>query len=430
MDSSTQATLFTRIRVFIGTTWNHSGFQKYLKNTSWMFAGRVATMGISFLATLYIARNLGPTNFGQLSYALSVIGLIGFVAPLGLDGILYRELIKRPEERKVLLGTAFLLRFIAGSITTILAIATTLFISTDDVSRILIAILAGTFLLNPFQLINYAFLAKTNSKYQAIISTFVTIILNVLKILVIVFGEGIIYIALVLLLEQVLYALAYVFLYYQKTGEKLHEWKWSTPAAKALLKDSLPIVLLSAFTLVYARIDQVFIKHFLGATEVGLYDAAVRLVDVWNFIPGIIATALFPAIVNAHTASSTLFSSRIKKISIFFIVLPALIALTITLLASFIVNILYGVAFAGTIPVLQVYIWSTIGTSLGILVQTYFTVRNERILLILSSFIPMLINVGLNILWIPQYGIIGSAYATLVSYSLVPLFFLFKRKTS
>jgi len=406
----------------------HAGFRKYLKSTGWFLGGRIVTMIISFLATLYIARNLGPTNYGQLSYAVSLIGVIGFIAPLGLDSIVYRELIKTPERKSALLGTALILKLIAGVLTAAIAAVLAFTLKTDDVSRILILILAGTFVITPFQVVSFEFLARSKSNYQALTSIGVTILLNLAKVAIIASGKGVIYISITLLAEPLVYALTYLYIYARTASHDIRSWTWERATASSLLRDSLPFALLSSFTFIYARIDQVLIKQFLGATEVGLYDAAVRLVDVWNFIPGAITSALFPALVNAHTVSPASFTKRTWRISWLFLAIPVVICSVMFIIAPLLIRELYGPAFAGSIPVLQIYIWSFIGTSLGILVQTYLTVTNERALIAISAFVPMVINIVLNILWIPQFGTIGAAYATLISYSLVPLFFVFRRR--
>lgn len=416
-------------KAFIKDLIEHTGFQKYLRSTGWMFFGKIATMAISLIATLYIARNLGPTNYGELSYALSVISLVGFIAPLGLDGILYRELIRYPERKFVLLGTTFTLRIISGFFVTITAICFALFFNFDDVSRTLILILSGTFLFNSFQIVNYEFLSRSQAHYQAIILTISSLILNSLKILTIFLGQGVIYLASILLLESILLASLYLGTYLWKTNDRLSNWAWDSKIAKGMLQDSLPIIFVTGFTLVYAKIDQIFIKNLLGAEQVGIYDAAVRLVDIWNFIPAVLSTALFPAIVNAEKHSHSLFVKRTLRATLLFFLAPLLIAIAVWFFSREIILILYGQQFFGSIAVLEIYIWSLIGTSLGIHVQAYLTLKNYRTLLIVSSLVPMIVNIYLNLLWIPSYGIIGAAYATLISYSMIPLFLVFKYKS-
>lgn len=414
---------------FLKEKWNRSGFQKYLKNTSWMFGARIITMGISFLAIIYIARNLGPANFGQLSYAVGLIGLFGFISSLGVDGILYRDLIKNREKRQTLLGTAFFIKLCAGTLATTASILFAIFIAKDDVSKILIFILSGTFILNAFQIIPFDFQSRALSKYPSIVAVTVAVILNLLKILAIATGKGVVYLAFILLLESLLYAIFYLFIYEKKTEDTIFSWKFNKQYAISLLKDSSPLIALSAFSVIYARIDQVLIKHMIDASSVGLYDSAVRISEVWSFIPGIIVAALYPAIVNAKKTSEKVYNERLGRLGIFLFALAVTVAIPVTLLAPYIMNLLYGDAFMGGSIVLQIYIWAGVGMSLGILISQYLVTENCRKILFLVAFVPMVCNVILNLFWIPTYGIAGAAYATLISYSLIPLSSLLFKET-
>ena len=84
---------------YLKEKWAHAGFQKYFINTGWMFMSKIICMTISFVTTIYIARNLGPENYGQLSYAVSFISIFGFIAALGIDNALYRDLIKNYNKK-------------------------------------------------------------------------------------------------------------------------------------------------------------------------------------------------------------------------------------------------------------------------------------------------------------------------------------------
>lgn len=406
-----------------------AGFKKYFKNTSWMFGARIISMAISFLAITYIARHLGPTNFGQLSYALSFISLFGFVASLGIDGILYRDLIKYPEKKEEIFGTAFIIKFCSGLTATILAICFALFLAKDDVSKILIFILSVTFTLNAFQIIVFDFNARADSKYPSFVGLFITLILNALKILIVSMGLGVIYLAFTLLLESILYAVLYIYIYEKKTTSTMRLWKFDKVYSIQLLKDSSPLIALSAFSMIYARIDQVFIKHMIDATAVGLYDSAVRIAEVWSFIPGVIIAAIYPAIVNAKITSEDIYNQRLKKLALLLFVLAVVIAIPVMFLAPLIIKTLYGGAFLGSVGVLKIYVWANVGTFLGILVTQYLITENYRKILSFVAFVPMACNIILNILWIPLYGIEGAAYATLISYSIMPLSLLIFKQT-
>ncbi len=414
---------------YIKAKWRDIGFQKYFQNTGWMFGAQIFSMVLSFFATIIIARRLGPGNFGQLSYALSFISIFSVLATLGIDSILYRELIKYPEKKKEYLGSALMIKLMAGFITAILVCIFAIFFAQDDVSKILIVILSGTFIFNAFQIINFEFQSQVKSKYPSIISSIVNFVINALEVTVILSGKGVIYLAFVTLFGSVLYAMLYWFFYEKKIEGKLFSWKFDGAIAKKLLIDSWPLIFTGAFCLIYARIDQVLIKNMLGAKPVGIYSVAVILAEVWGFVPTILVSSLFPAIINAKKTSEELYHARLKKLSYLLLALAIGISFVMTILSPFLIHLIYGPAFMGASVILQIYIWALVGTFLSTLTDTYLIAGNNRKVLVFRTFIPMIINVTLNILWIPRYGIIGSAYATLISYSLGPLALLLFKQT-
>lgn len=407
----------------------HGGFRKYFKNTGWMFLGQIFSMGASFIATIIIARRLGPENYGQLSYAVSFISIFSIFASLGIESILYRDLIKYPEKKKEYLGTAFIIRILSGAMAVLLVLISTKLFVSDTISKILILIISGTFIFGAFKLIVYEFQARVKSKYPSITTVIVSLILNTLKIVVVMSGKGVIYLALLLLLESLLYAGFYLFFYRQKVNGRIFQWKFNKSIGLKLLKDSWPLMFMSAFGLIYSRIDQIFIKHIIDAFSVGVYSAAVVLSEIWTFIPSIIVVSLFPAIVNSKKISQESYYSRLKHTSFLLILLAVFIALIITLLAPLIINLIYGADFVGGVKVLQIYVWASISTFLTALIYNYLVVESYKKVLLFISFVPMVINIVLNLIWIPKYGIVGAALATLVSYSFGPLTLLLFKKT-
>lgn len=426
-------TLFDKINNFLPEKWrwvlSHEGFRKYFKNTGWMFFARMLSLIVSFLTTAFVARRLGPGNYGQLSYAVSFVGLFSFIATMGLDQVLFRDLIKYPERKNTFLGSTFIVKVIAGIFAMVLCLNISFFSNNDGVSRLLVFIISSTFLFNSFQIIIYEFQAKIKSKYPSIISLLVTLILSTLKILIVVYGRGVIYLAFVLLLESVLYAVFFVIIYKTKLGESIFSWKYNGKVARRLIRDSWPMIFASAFALIYARIDQVMIKHMINTESVGLYDAAVRLSEAWYFIPNIIVSSLFPAIINAKISSEVRYNERLRRLALLLFFLSIGVAAPTTVLAPFIINLLYGEAFSGSTIILQIYIWSGVGVSLGAFFNSYLVAENFRKILFSLSFITMASNILLNLLLIPQYGIVGSAWATFVSYILGPVCLMFFRTT-
>ncbi len=400
---------------------NHIGFKKYAKNTGWVLVGKFSTMAISFIATLYIARNLGPTNFGELSYAISFTGLFSFIASFGIDAVLYRELIKYPELRPKLMGTAIFIKLCAGILAMTTVTTSAFLFSPKDVSFVLVCVLSASFIFNAFNSITTEFGAIVQNKGISIASIVITLILNIAKILTMFLGGGVIYLAIVLLAESIMSAVAFLFLHTRKFGS-LSELSFDKKLAKGLIYDAWPFILSSACAVVYARIDQVMLKNIIDATTVGLYDSAVRLTELWYFIPTIIVGSLFPAIVLSRSHSTSMYRRRTFALFGLISMIGIFITLLIYLLAPQIINIIYGQSFNGAIPILQIYVWAILPTFFIIVANQILLAENARVMLFSSATLGMVTNVIGNLLLIPKYQAVGAAISTVLSSSIVVVF--------
>jgi O-antigen/teichoic acid export membrane protein len=163
------------------------------------------------------------------------------------------------------------------------------------------------------------------------------------------------------------------------------------------------------------RIDQIMIKEMLGAQEVGLFAAAVRLSEVWYFIPSIITASLFPSIVNAKKNSQAMYLQRLQKLSTLMTWLAIVIALPMTFASDLVVSLLYGHYYQGAGAVLAIHIWGAVFVFLGVASGVFFTVENYTKKSLYRTSLGALSNILLNLVLIPRYGINGAATATLLS---------------
>lgn len=413
-----------KLWAFIKFKATHPSVQKHTANMGWMFFGRIGSMIITLIATSYMARNLGPTNYGQLSYAVSYVGLFAFISSLGVEQILYRDLIKFPEKRNEYMGSAITIRFLASILAIVVCVTSAYIWSSKDVSLFLIFIVSLTYVLGTLQLSSYEFQAEAKAKLPSILSLIIIFILNILKIGVIVFGEGIIYLAFVILVEPFLYSVGLLYLRIKEYGT-IKYWRFDYEIAKSILKDSFPLIFASAFFALYARVDQIMIKHMLNTESVGLYDSAVRISELGYFVPNIIVVALFPALVNSKKISFNLYTLRAKKLLFMLLLISFIIALVTALLSKYLVLIIFGAGFIGAVLVLKVYVWSNIGAALNLLIHQLLVVENLTKIVTVSIFAGMVSNVALNFILIPKYGMLGAATASLISYFMPTVSLLF-----
>lgn len=415
---------FSKMEKIIPAKWyaflKHQGFRRYFANTGWMFMGQMFSLLVSFFIGVWLARYLGPNNFGILSYALAFAGLFAFFADMGIGGILNRDLVKFPERRDELLGTGFRIKLIGGVATFLIVCIATLLLNSDYITKFLIILFAFTFVLQSINVINTFFYSNVESKRNVQVVIIATFISSILKVGVILLGKGVIWIMLVYLLDSVWQGLGFI-LSYRRAGLKIKEWKYNKELALEMLKNSWPLMLASVAGFIYLRIDQVMIGWLMGNREVGLYSVAVRLVEVWYFVPAIICGSLFPAIVNAKKTDHAIYVKRLKALYLLMVGVALAVALPSTILAPWLVSFLFGAEYSSAIGILQIYVWSSIGLFLGTAITQYFLSENNTMATFYYNLFSMIVNVVLNFILIPRIGFTGAALATLVSYSLGPI---------
>ena len=389
------------------------GFKRYFANTSWLMAHRVLSMIVTLFVGVYVARYLGPKRYGLLSYAISFVSLFTALATLGLDGIMVRELVKNPEHRDELLGTAFWLKA-GGTILMCGCIAATIpFTHNDAQTNIMIAIIAFAVIFQAVNVIDFNFQAAVKSKYVVYAQLVSLVVSSVTKLVFVWISAPLVWFAGVFLFDSVVRAVGLTAVYLQTTG-KVWYWKWRSHIAKELLKDSWPLILSGMAISIYMKIDQVMIKEMLDARSVGNYAAAVGLSEAWYFIPMAITSSVFPAIINAKKQSEELYYQRLQKLYDLMVWLAVGIALPTTFLAPWVIRVLYGEAFSQAAGVLSIHIWAGVFVFLGVACSKWFIIENYVRKNLYRTSVGVISNVVLNLILIPLYGIFGAAIATLI----------------
>jgi len=411
-----------------GDLFSLPGFKRYFANTSWRLIGNVVRGVIMLVIGVYVVRYLGPNRFGLLSYATSFVALFSAVSTLGLDSIVIRELVKDEAGRNELLGTAFFLKLTGSFFLLAVLYVAIHFTSDDSFTNLLIFIIALSVVFQSFNVIDFYLQAKVLSKYVVYAKTVSLVIWAIVTLFLILVHASLLYFALVSLIESIVLAMGLVIVYFKQKLDIFH-WRASIRQALALLKDSWPLMLSGVCILIYMRIDQVMIKQMLGTGAVGQYAAAVKLSEAWNFIPMIICSSLFPSILNAKTQSEEVYRSRLQKLYALMGWMAIAIALPMTFLSGWLVNLLYGGQYNQAASVLIIQTWTGIFTFLGVASSSWLVAENYTKISFFRTFTGMIVNVMLNIILIPRYGINGAAFATLISYAMAVFSIVFIKHT-
>lgn len=403
---------------------------KIVDNIGWLFFDKVLRMGVGLLVGVWVARYLGPQQFGLLSFATAFIGLFGAVAGLGLQSIVVRDIVRDPTCKEETLGTAAVLQLAGGVLAYGLILGTIFLLRPDDaLAKWLVAILGSMMLFKASEVAMYWFESQVLSKYTVWVQNGSFLAFAAVKVALIMGNAPLLAFAWATMAEAALVALLLLAML-GIHGPRLRKLKVSLARAKVLLADSWPLMLSGIAIMVYMKIDQIMLGQMLGDQAVGIYSAATRISEVWYFIPMMIVASVFPAILEAKKQSEALYHQRLQRLYDLMVWLAVAVALPMTFLAGPLVNLLYGAAFSEAGTVLAIHIWASVFVFLGVASSQWYVAENRQILSFQRTLLGAVINVVLNYLIIPIYGATGAAYATVLAQASVGLLFdIFQKET-
>jgi O-antigen/teichoic acid export membrane protein len=414
-----------RVRRFIahglgrapGTQLLPPELRRIVSNMGWLMGERITQMALGMFVTVWMARYLGPESFGQLSYAMALVALLGFLSYLGLDAIVTRRLVLEPDQRDRLLGTTVVLRLLGGLCASVSLIIFAFLRPGGAESRWLIVVLAIGSAFDAFDAVDLWFQSRVRSKVSVTVRTVSLVGGAAARIGLILSGAPLIAFAAATAGQQVLKALLFIVAYVRDDGSPAR-WRPSAPLSRELLSQSWPLILSSAGALVYLKIDQVMLKEMVGPAEVGIYAVAARVSEVWYFLPLIVASSMFPSMVKTRETDPEAYRRRAGQAFAWVAWLAFGIATLVSLLAEPVIALLYGDQYRSAAPILVVHVWACPAVFMGAVLSKWLVAEGLLIFSLTRHGLGAVVNVVLNLLLIPFFGGLGAAIATLISYTV------------
>ncbi|MCX6350270.1 MAG: flippase [Bacteroidetes bacterium] len=338
--------------------------KKVFANISWLSFDQIIRMGVNTLTGILIARYLGKDLYGVFSYATAYIMIFSPMINFGFDSLIIRDLLRQPEKRDEIMGSSFLLRII-GAVTAISVI-----------------------------FISIQFVTKANILY-----------LGVLYIFEMGFG-----------------ALGLIIIYTQLQGFSLKQWHLTFQRAGYVMKESWPLLFAAASTFIYMRIDQVLIGRMINDGAVGIYSASTKIFELPFVLLSIFNTSFFPMLNELYNTDRERFYNRYEFLTGMYTFISIVILIGTLLFADYAVKLLFGAAFEDAGTILKIQIIGLVFLYNAGLRSLYLTITSNQKLLLNTSITSAVLNIVLNVLFIPSYGIRGSAVATVITIAFSLLF--------
>lgn len=408
-------------------------FNKYLKNTGWFMMARVGTLLIKMITGIAVANYLGSSGNGILAYPMAIITFFLAASALGLDAYVTREILQRPKDKNLILGSAFRMRLFAGLIALPLVYISYFIIqhlaeNKPEAPFQYILIVSFVCLLQSINIIDSYFQAQAQGKKIMLIQVSANLLSAALKLFLIFIAAPLSAFIWALLADALLLSFAY-YTVYHNSGESIFHWQFDPKLAKELLKHAWPLAFSAILVTLYMKIDLLMIDAYMNSSALGIYSTVVNLSESWYFIPVATVSALFPAIMNAKKDDPQRYQKRLQNLYDLMSFISVAIALVMTVAAPFLYKILYKPEYAEGAGILSIHIWAGVFVFLGSASGQYLIAEGYLKLSLVRTALGATINILLNLWWIPLYGIKGAAYATLIAYAGATFFIFLSPKT-
>lgn len=392
-----------------------------IANSLWILAEKVIRALLGLLVGAWVARYLGPQDFGELAYAVSFIAFFQAIVGLGADGVVVREISINKSKAGEILGTVFCLRFTAGLTCWLLALLDVVLENGFNDSLVSLVFFVGlTLVFQPADTIDLWFQSQSQSR-RAVYAKLVTqLVSNAIKVALILASMPLLAFAVVTALEGLITAIGLIVAY--KSFKTDEGWIFLKQTGFKLLKESWPYVMSSLSVAIYMRIDQVMIRNMLGATQLGIYAVAVPLSQVWFVLPMSLATSLAPYLARKKTLGEEAYYAFLLKIFRFFGLTAVLISLFMYAGSDYIVKFLYGDAYKDASLILGIHVFSCVFVFQGLAQSLWIVNEGKGIMQTYQTLMGAFTALTLNYVLIPIYGINGAAITAVLSYAMAGVF--------
>lgn len=392
-----------------------SGKRELLANTAWLLGDKSLRLAVGVLVGAWVARYLGPAEYGELAYVITYMMLFSTVALLGLDGIVIRELAAARQPPGDILGSALRLRLLAGFVCWLASLLIIWLIRPGDLhTLLLVAIICSSVMFQAGDTVDLWFQSQTRSRITVIAKGASFLIVNALRVLLILQEQPLTWFVLTYLIEAMLNALLLT-ISYHRTSKPASSWRWHVATARQMLHDAWPFLISAIGILLYMRVDQIMLRELRGEHDLGIYSAATQISTALYFIPTAICMSLGPVISRKLSSDRSGYYRNLGQLFtlMWWLVLP--ICLFISFASGHIIRLLYGEPYAASADVLALHVFCNLPFALGMVQARWAFDHGRGILSIQKTLTGLALNVLLNFWLIPAYGALGAAMASLAA---------------
>lgn len=386
---------------------------KIFQNASWIIVCRIAQSVCGLVISMLTARYLGPSNYGLINYAASIVAFVTPLMQLGLNNILVQEVVHEPEKDGEIFGTSVIMSLCSSLLCIVALICFVAIADYGEVTTMVVCALYSTILIfKALELIHYWFQARYFSKYVAVTSLCAYILVSAYRIFLLATGKSIYWFAVSNSLDIMIISFSLLVIY-KKLGGGC--FKFSSKRAIDMYAKSKHYIISGLMITIFAQTDKIMLKMMIDETSTGYYSAAVACATLTGFVFEAIIDSFRPLIFESKKKSIHDFNKSMVRLYTIVIYFSLLQSLFITVFSKYIVLIIYGKNYLNAVVALRIVVWYTTFSYLGSVRNIWILANNKQKYLSTINLSGALCNVVLNYILIPVWGISGAAFASLIT---------------
>ena len=383
---------------------------RVVSNAMWIIGCKLVKALLTLIVTMITGRYLGPSNYGLINYAASIVTFITPLMKLGIDATMVHEIVTDPENEGKNVGSAIIMNLTSALLCIIGVVSFSAIANSGEMDTVLVCALYSTLLaFQAVEMIQYWFQAKLLSKYSAGSMLVSYVIVAAFQIYLLITKKSVYWFALSHSVDYCIVSILLLFFYKKLGTQKLSFSK--THAANLLSKGRFYIVS-SMMVTIFANTDKIMLKLMLGNESVGYYSAATTCAGMTGFVFAAIIDSVRPTVFEAKKESRSLFASRLSELYSIIIWGSLIVSLGMTVFSSIIIKIMYGSDYGPAIAALRLVVWYTTFSYIGTVRNIWIVSEEKQQYLWMINLSGALMNIIINLILIPSFGIMGAAFAS------------------
>jgi len=386
-------------------------FKRLAANMIAVILSKIVTPALNFILFAYIARVLGKDGLGVYSFVVTYCLIFQSLSTMGINLFVPRDVSRDPSQASKYLIHAGFIEIVASSCFIIIMLAIAYLMHHSQDTRLLVVVIS--FSLVPFSLSTVCesiFIAFQKAKFIAYVKIIEGLIRVSLSFSMLFLGYGVR--ELIMIITATSFVALICNLYFLLKHLLTPHWELDAKMWGYFFRSAIVFGLIDALSMIHLKIDIVMLSVMKSMSDVGIYNAACRIIDIFLLVLGSLFIVMIPAISNLDRDRL----DRICHVALkYLLTLFFPVVLSISLLSEKIINIIYGVQFDASINVLRIIVWLLIPLCCGGIFGRVLHASNNQKLDLWAVLSSTVYNIILNLILIPKFSYIGASIASVSS---------------